>query len=101
VAGCPPEPLAVAGPFAELQWAYPHQLSEIDNLIRKALGQEPPLATARQKGEHPARLVLNGAVDQKRKAFLLRAGNQDDSTSAGIKIVRNRRPIRAGSPNTR
>jgi hypothetical protein len=64
----------------------PDQLSEIDNLIRKAMGQEPPLATARQKSEHPARLVLNGAVDPMRKAFLLRAVDNEIEDTIGLVV---------------
>ena len=55
---------------------------EVERLILKAFGQEPPLAAARKKIEHHARLVLNVAVDAKLKAFLLRAadGAIEDTT---------------------
>jgi hypothetical protein len=68
--------------FAELQRAYPHLVSDIEGLILKAFGQEGPLATARHKIEHHARLVLNVAVDQKLKAFLTRAADDaiEDAT---------------------
>jgi hypothetical protein len=68
--------------FAELQRAYPHLLAEIERLILKAFGQEAPLAPARKKIEHHARLVLNVAVDTKLKVFLLRAADNgiEDTT---------------------
>jgi hypothetical protein len=64
--------------FAELQRAYPHLLAEVERLILKAFGLEGPLSKARQQIEHEAKLVLNVSVDQKLKAFLLRAS--DSST---------------------
>lgn len=61
--------------FVELQRAYPDLLADIERLILKAFGQVSPLATARRHIEHQARLVLNVAVDQKLKAFLLRVAD--------------------------
>lgn len=68
--------------FAELQRAYPHLLGEIERLILKAFGEEAPLAEARKRIDHHARLVLNVAVDAKLKAFLLRVTDDgvEDST---------------------
>ncbi len=60
------------GAFTELQRAYPHLLADIERLVLKAFGEDPPLPAARKRIDHHARLVLNVAVDAKLKAFLLR-----------------------------
>jgi hypothetical protein len=68
--------------FGELQRAYPQLLTEIEQVILKAFGQDRSLAEAREQLEHQAHLVLNLAVDQKLKAFLTRLadGTIDNTT---------------------
>jgi hypothetical protein len=68
--------------FSELQRAYTHLLAEIERLILAAFNREGPLLPARKGIEHDARYVLDIAVDQKLKAFLLRAadGSIEDAT---------------------
>ncbi len=83
--------------FAELQRAYPHLLSDIEGLILKAFGQEAPLAAARQKIEHNARIVLNVAVDQKLKAFLLRAADNGIEDATWLESIAT---LLAGKPPT-
>ena len=83
--------------FAELQRAYPQLLTEIERLILKAFGQKGSLAKAREQIEHHARLVLNVAVDQKLKAFLLRAS---DSTTENTTWLESIATLLAGKPPT-
>jgi hypothetical protein len=83
--------------FAELQRAYPHLLAEIERLILKAFGQEPPLAPARKKIEHHARLVLNVAIDTKLKAFLLRAADNGIEDTTWIESIAT---LLSGKPPT-
>jgi hypothetical protein len=81
--------------FAELQRAYPHLLADIERLILKAFGQEGPLSTARQRIEHDARLVLNVAVDQKLKAFPMRAGDSSIEDATWLESIAT---LLAGKP---
>ncbi len=83
--------------FAELQRAYSNLLTEIERLILKAFGQEGPLTKARKEIEHHVRLVLNVAVDQKLKAFLLRAA---DSTVENMTWLESIATLLAGKPPT-
>lgn len=83
--------------FTELQRAYPHLLSDIEGLILKAFGQEAPLTAARQRIEHHARLVLNVAVDQKLKAFLLRAADNGIEDAMWVESIAT---LLAGKPPT-
>jgi hypothetical protein len=83
--------------FAELQRAYPHLLAEIERLILKAFAQEGPIAPARQKIGHHARLVLNVAVDMKLKAFLLRAADSGVEDATWLESIAT---LLAGKPPT-
>lgn len=83
--------------FAELQRAYPNLLAEIERLILKAFGQEGPIAPARQRIEHHARLVLNVAVDVKLKAFLIRAADSGIEDTTWLESIAT---LLAGKPPT-
>ena len=85
------------GAFAELQRAYPHLLAEIERLILKAFGQDGPIAHARTKIEHHARLVLNVAVDMKLKAFLMRAADSAIEDATWLESIAT---LLAGKPPT-
>jgi hypothetical protein len=51
-------------------------LATVEKLILEALGQAGPLDKARKKLDHPARLVLNLAIDAKLKSFLSRVTDE-------------------------
>lgn len=81
--------------FAELHRAYPHLLSEVERLILKAFGQEPPLTSARKFIQHHAKLVLNVAVDTKLKGFLSRAADDTVDNSTWLESIAT---LLAGKP---
>lgn len=83
--------------FSELQRAYPELLAEIERLLYNAFGQQGPLATARKEIEHAARYVLNVAVDQKLKAFLMRAADTESEDSTWLESIAT---LLAGKPPT-
>jgi hypothetical protein len=85
------------GAFVELQRAYPHLLSDVERLLLKAFGEEAPLAAARKKIEHHARLVLNVAVDVKLKAFLTRAADGDIEDATWLESIAT---LLSGKPPT-
>jgi hypothetical protein len=83
--------------FAELQRAYPDLLAEIQRLILAAFSQEGPIGPARKNIEHDARYVLNIAVDQKLKAFLMRVSDATTEDSTWLESIST---LLAGKPPT-
>ena len=83
--------------FSELQRAYPQLLAQVQRLVLVAFKQEGALGRARKEIEHDARHVLNIAVDQKLKAFLLRATDASTEDATWLESIAT---LLAGKPPT-
>lgn len=73
--------------FTEIQGAYPLLLAEIEKMILAAFKRNEGIAEARKIIEHEARYVLNIAIDQKLKAFLMRVSDASTSDSTWLESI--------------
>jgi hypothetical protein len=83
--------------FTDLQRAYPQLLHDIERLILAAFKREGRLSAVRKAIEHDARSVLNIAVDQKLKAFLLRVVDTSTEDATWLESIAT---LLAGKPPT-